>query len=312
MRRRKRNKQRKIIIVSMVSLLCVITSGYAAFQTNLNITAKGNIIEKSRVIKNWTSNSNEDFHADFYRQNIVTVNFLDTNKVPENVVESWDVSKEKDGGVMAYILENKEENGKYDLYIGASKGVIANENSDDLFYSFSNLKQINFNENFDTSNTTTMVRMFGGGNNITVLDLSDFDTSKVTNMTSMFSIWDIDKSDYANASITEIIFGDKFITSNVTEMAGMFTGQPLKSLDLSNFDTSKVTNMYHMFNKCEQLTELNLCSFDTQNVTDMQEMFLNTIKLTKVKVGPKWTTTNANTINLFYKSAISNVTTGQC
>ncbi len=43
MRRRKRRKQRKIIIISSLILLFIITVGYAAFQTNINITAKGNI-----------------------------------------------------------------------------------------------------------------------------------------------------------------------------------------------------------------------------------------------------------------------------
>ena len=42
-RSRKRKKQRKIIILSMICLLCMMTAGYAAFQTNLNISAKGNI-----------------------------------------------------------------------------------------------------------------------------------------------------------------------------------------------------------------------------------------------------------------------------
>ena len=45
-RSRKRKKQRKIIILSMICLLCIMTAGYAAFQTNLNISAKGNIIDK--------------------------------------------------------------------------------------------------------------------------------------------------------------------------------------------------------------------------------------------------------------------------
>ena len=42
-RNRKQKKQRKIIIASIISLLCIMTAGYSAFQTNLNITAKGTI-----------------------------------------------------------------------------------------------------------------------------------------------------------------------------------------------------------------------------------------------------------------------------
>ncbi|MCI9586215.1 MAG: leucine-rich repeat protein [Bacilli bacterium] len=46
-RNRKQKKQRKIIIVSIISLLFVMTAGYAAFQTNLNIKVKGNVITTS-------------------------------------------------------------------------------------------------------------------------------------------------------------------------------------------------------------------------------------------------------------------------
>ena len=43
--RRKRRRQKKMIIILSLSLLMVITVGYAAFSTNLSITAKGNIKE---------------------------------------------------------------------------------------------------------------------------------------------------------------------------------------------------------------------------------------------------------------------------
>ena len=41
--RRKRRRQKKTIIILSLSLLMVITVGYAAFSTNLSITAKGNV-----------------------------------------------------------------------------------------------------------------------------------------------------------------------------------------------------------------------------------------------------------------------------
>lgn len=42
--RKRRNKQRKIIVISLIAFLFIMVGGYAAFQTNLNIAAKGNII----------------------------------------------------------------------------------------------------------------------------------------------------------------------------------------------------------------------------------------------------------------------------
>lgn len=47
----------------------------------------------------------------------------------------------------------------------------------------------------------------------------------------------------------------------------------LKTLDLSNFDTSSVTDMWGMFSECKALEEVDLSSFDTSNVTATGTMF---------------------------------------
>ena len=310
-RKRRKNNQTKLIMITSLSLLFILTVGYAAFSTNINITAKGNIKEKSRVIKSYTKTSKEDFHSDYYRPKIVTANFRKTNRVPNNAIESWDVSEAKDGGVMAWLVSSTKE-GYYDLFIGANNGVIANQNSDFLFFDFQSLWGIRFDSSFDTKNATSMRYMFNGGNNVETIDLSDFDTTNVTSMYAMFSAWNDNLNGYGNRATTQIIFGENFNTSKVTDMGDMFSGQPLKSLNLSNFNTSNVTNMFHMFNKCTELTELNLCSFNTKNATNMKEMFQYTEKITKVKVGPNWVVPSSDVKNLFYGSNISSVTTGQC
>ena len=47
----------------------------------------------------------------------------------------------------------------------------------------------------------------------------------------------------------------------------------LTSLDLSNFNTSKVTDMGDMFENCYALTSLDLSNFNTSKVTIMNSMF---------------------------------------
>ena len=65
-------------------------------------------------------------------------------------------------------------------------------------------------------------------------------------------------------------------TSNVTTMEYMFSDcSSLTSLDLTNFDTSNVTTMYYMFGGCYRLTILDLSSFDTTKVNDMRSMYNN-------------------------------------
>ena len=65
-----------------------------------------------------------------------------------------------------------------------------------------------------------------------------------------------------------------FDTSKVTSMISMFENQcELTSLDLSSFDTSNVTNMANMFEDTGNIEFLDLSSFDTRNVTETYDMF---------------------------------------
>ena len=125
--------------------------------------------------------------------------------------------------------------------------------------------------NFDTSQVTNMSGMFSGMRNLTTLDLSNFDTSKVTDMSFMFG----------NMSNLTTLDLSNFNTSKATNMSEMFFCMAnLTSLNLSSFDTSKVTSMRYMFFGISSLTVLNLSSFDTSQVTDMGDMFRDMSSLT--------------------------------
>ena len=65
-----------------------------------------------------------------------------------------------------------------------------------------------------------------------------------------------------------------FNTSKVKDMGYMFNGcSNLISLDLSNFDASKVTSMKKMFNRCSTLSFLNLSNFQISLINNMDSMF---------------------------------------
>lgn len=91
-----------------------------------------------------------------------------------------------------------------------------------------------------------------------------------------------------------------FDTSNVTDMSGMFQGLRATSVDLSSFNTSKVTNMSRMFSNYRS-NELNLSTFDTSNVTNMYAMFACSTNLQTIYVSSNFTTANVTNINnMFY------------
>ena len=167
-------------------------------------------------------------------------------------------------------------------YCAEPEKVYLNMNSSEMFYSkygeqeIKNILEIDLS-NFDTSKVTNMGRMFSGMSNLTALDLSNFDTSYVTDMRSMF---------FSMSSLATLN-PSNFDTSKVTNMNGMFYGmRSLTTLDLSNFDTSKVMSMNHMFflndkdkikDKLEKIYVNN--DFDTTNLRSPAVMFKNRNKL---------------------------------
>ena len=103
----------------------------------------------------------------------------------------------------------------------------------------------------------------------------------------------------------------QFNTSNVCDMSEMFCGcEGLNELNVSQFNTSKVTNMSRMFFGCGNLKELKLSSFDTSKVTDMHDMLycgslekIITPKTTANEVAdlPKFKTWKDAAGNVYYK-----------
>ena len=99
---------------------------------------------------------------------------------------------------------------------------------------------------------------------IVSIDLSYLDTSKLKDISSMFS----------GCSSLKTINLEYFNTSLVTNMSSLFRGcLQLESIDLSNLETSSVNDMSKMFYGCSKLTSIDLLSFDTFSVVDISSMF---------------------------------------
>ena len=187
-------------------------------------------------------------------------------------------------------------------YYTESEKVYLNTDSSRMFHSIyyeqeiKNILDIDLS-NFDTSKVINMDSMFVYMSKLTTLNLSNFDTSKVTNMNNMF---------YHMSALTTINLSS-FDTSNVTDMSGMFSGMSkLTTLNLSHFDTSKVTNMGFMFSDMFNLTTLDISSFDTSKVTSMRYMFDDMSKLTTLNLSHFDTSKVTNMGYMF--SGMSNLT----
>ena len=132
--------------------------------------------------------------------------------------------------------------------------------------------------------------MFSGCEDLISIDLSSFNSSKVTNMSYMFR----DCNNLTTANF------NSFNTSKVENMQGMFQScKSLKSLDLSSFKTNKVTDMSEMFASCRALESINLSSFRVKNVIDMNYMFSFCSELTSLDLST-FNTCNVQNMNYMF------------
>ncbi|EJU4176932.1 BspA family leucine-rich repeat surface protein [Listeria monocytogenes] len=131
---------------------------------------------------------------------------------------------------------------------------------------------------------------------ITRLDLSNLDTSNVTDMSYMF-----DGSDSTSIDVSS------FDTSSVTNMTFMFYSSAAASIDVSNFDTSSVTNMYCMFRFCDVATSIDVSNFNTSNVTNMGSMFSYASAATSIDVSKFDTSKVTNMNGMFRDSTVTSL-----
>ncbi len=75
----------------------------------------------------------------------------------------------------------------------------------------------------------------------------------------------------------------------------MFMGcSSLTSLDVSHFNTDKVTSLESLFEGCSSLTSLDLSNFNTTQVGDVEKMFYNCSNLVTITVGDGWDVSQIN------------------
>ena len=128
------------------------------------------------------------FGTDVMRKDIEELTFSSSDKVPEEAVQSFDLSEKQNKSVMAWYTD-KDKNGLYEMTIGQDKGVVANSNS---AYLCCDVGQVDGIENLYTTGVKDMSYMFfqyraDAPFEKAELDLGDnFDTSAVENMDGMF------------------------------------------------------------------------------------------------------------------------------
>lgn len=190
------------------------------------------------------------------------------------------------------------------------------------FWSFEALTTIEHLDYLNTSEVDYMRLMFSSCTSLETLDLSSFNTEKVTNMVTMFenskhlrslklpkgfigsSVTNLNATFKGCESLTELDLSGSN-SENVKEMNEMFYGcRALSKLDLTDFKTGQVTTMENMFCDCSTLETLDVSSFNTENVTTMLGMFNNCSSLRSLDL-PGFNTPNVTQMSSMFKKCSS-------
>ena len=119
-----------------------------------------------------------------------------------------------------------------------------------------------------------------------------FNTGLVKNANSAFRAIEGDSFDGST-------FGPAM--SSVTSLFLAFDNSGLKQINVSNWDTSNVTNMSNTFSHCELLASVDVSKWNTSKVTDMASMFSSCGTLRSIDVS-KWNTSNVTDISSMFFS----------
>ena len=230
---------------------------------------------KNLDVSNWDTSNVKNMYQLFWHSK--SIQKLDVSK--------WNTSNVKDMGRMFSYCTSLTE-------LDVSKWNTSKvEIMEAVFNGLKNVEVIDVSK-WDTSSATDMSSMFSSTDSVKILDLRNFDTSIVETMASMFSY----------SGVKEILVDD-FDTSKVKDMSDMF----YSTINLTNFnfnilETDNVENMRNIFNdKKDEIIDIS--KWNTSKVTDMTNMFRNNVNLTTIYVGDGWNTNAVTTsTNMFYGS----------
>ena len=175
------------------------------------------------------------------------------------------------------ILSNAEYTGALHSPVSEwskSKGTITAGFSGDSPYGVSNSKIITSVEIQGSIAPTTMRKWFNGCEYLKTADLNSIDASKLTDISQLFGNC---------KSLESVIFPANMSAAPLEQMSAVFNGcEKLTALDLSGWNTSKVTQMSNVFGGCKALTSLNVYGWNVSNVKNMDYIFSGCSSLTSL------------------------------
>ena len=200
------------------------------------------------------------------------------------------------------------------------------KNTEEMFDGCKNLTTIKVNDTWNNLNITSSTNMFNNctklvGGNGTVYDASHTDAeyaridtpdtkgylnpsgkTVVRSLGVLTLKGEVVKNEvraYSSDSTVKKVVAEKgtVLPADCSEMFAYFEAV---SIDLSQADSSNVTNTEQMFSQCKNLTELNLSGFNTSKVISLSSMFLGCNSLKSLDLSSFDTSNVTNMSCMFY------------
>jgi len=235
MRKRKQKNQRKVIIIASLCLLFVMTVGYAAFNTNLNITAKGNVLEKG-ITASELKNSITDADG-LYEDNTEEGKYIYKGSNPNNYItfnnETWRIISIEKDNTLKIIRNESIGNMVYDVGYTSNIAGITDSNS------VEGTRYTNASTDYCYQNSGTESNYNGckvWGSNTTMLNSSEGNITKMPRQEDN-STYDLPKEEaylniYLNGTwYNELDKNSKTLIDNHTWNAGLLKNQSGQTIE---------------------------------------------------------------------------------
>ena len=279
-------------------------NSYNASNTRLDSMIKFNFEKAESILAGGNTGTTTFLNTSpINKTQVEKIEFMPTTEVPSEALGSWDASKNLDGSVMAWYVDD-DSNNLYEVYIGGY-GKINLSTGENLFRNFTNLVTLEFNDLVTTKDVTSMAYMFADCKKLTSIDVRSFNTSNVTNMSYMFNNC---------SSLTSLDIhtdGDIFNVSKVTDMSRMlFALSNLTELNMEGFNAPELTNITNLFGKrwdnmigqIASGVKINMKNFNAPKITSVYQLFASNVstKITEIDMSGIYLPSVTNMTEMFY------------
>lgn len=111
----------------------------------------------------------------------------------------------------------------------------------------------------------SIARMFVSQNKMTKVDFSDFDFSALTDFSFAYLfVW--------CSQLTEVVW-PAVLATKVSSLVSLYNGTKVSHVVMPKADYTELSNTSYMFYNTPNMVKLDLTNLDTSNVTNMEEMF---------------------------------------